>query len=107
MTAVTESQYKYRPFRITWNNMALRDPAAINLTLASAAVWKRQAMGLPGPPDNFNKYYTTALTNLNARLGGSETEQTSEGAIIAVLGLACSDVCAQIRNFREWWLMVL
>ncbi|KAH7020708.1 uncharacterized protein B0I36DRAFT_333061 [Microdochium trichocladiopsis] len=97
---ITEAEYRYRPFRVVWNHIAMRDPAAINLTLAAASVYKRQTLGLPGHPGDFNIYYTRSLAHLNAKLGGSMAEQTSEGAIITVLGLACHDV--GVRNWERW-----
>ena len=93
-----EAEYKYRPFRRLWNSLAFVDPAVMNLTLANAAIWKRQATGSIGHSLEFTdypesvRYYGRSLSRLLDRLN-DQSDQISEGVIGGVLGLACHDVC--------------
>jgi hypothetical protein len=98
---VTEAEYKYRPLRVLWNKIAFAHPVAVNLSIATAAIWKRQVSDFLGPvslqldiaeyPES-RKYYSRSLTRTVERLS-NETDRTSDAVIVTVLGLACYDVC--------------
>jgi hypothetical protein len=74
----------------------MRDRAAINLTLATAAT-RRQRLRDPqcssDPVENqiASKYYSRCISQLCGRLD-DRLDQLSDGVIVTMLGLACSDV---------------
>lgn len=99
---MTEAGYKYRPLRVLWNEIAFAHPVAVNLSIATAAVWRRQVSGSLGPiglqldiadyPES-SRYYSRSLARTVERLS-NETDRTSDAVIATVLGLACYDVCS-------------
>jgi hypothetical protein len=100
-----EAENRYRPFRLFWNELARKDPTLMSLTLANAALWKRQttqagsvtSLG-DGPvsheysdyPESM-RYYTRSLNALSTALAGP-AGGLGIGVVGSVLGLACHDV---------------
>lgn len=98
------TEYDYRPFRMTWITLSIRDRSAFNLSLAYAVLFWDQKCGVPSVDfmDNTEsvKYYSRSLTQLNSRLG-DDIDRISEGVISTILGLACNHVCLTTNTLRK------
>jgi hypothetical protein len=94
-----EATSRYRPFRGFWSELAVQDPTVMSLTLANAAIWRRQAMGeLPTGVEyeqypESARYYSRSLRSLSGVLARKpRAADVGLGVVGSILGLACHDV---------------
>ncbi|KAJ5223883.1 hypothetical protein N7468_008425 [Penicillium chermesinum] len=91
----SEADYRYRPFRGIWFEMALRDGSAFKLSMANAAMFLDEAHH----PTTFKyersaealAYYGESVRQVTRRLA-DPIDRASEGLMTAVLGLICHDL---------------
>ncbi|KAH8598684.1 hypothetical protein B0O99DRAFT_683441 [Bisporella sp. PMI_857] len=96
-------EYRYQAFHAIWIRIALSDPSALYLCLATSLLsWDRRnnsSVGDFGKNTEAANYYTKALRQLSRRLS-DPSECTSAGVIATIVGFLCHD--AHIGEWKRW-----